>query len=380
MFGGEGMTLQIIAGRSGTGKTTYLMDEVSVKIKQNSKTYIFIVPDQMTFQMETSFLNKENLEGMLGTQIFSFSRLAWKILQETGGLSKTFLSQTGIEMVIRKAALDQRDKLKIFSRATSRKGFYAELANLFKEMKQEEVSIEDMVKSATNLSTSVNNKIHDISIIYQKYEELLADKFLENEDYLRLLAEKITESDYLNQTEIVIDGFTSFSQQELTVIGALMRKCDKVTVSLALNVPEIKHGLDEYSMFKASTEAYYALLELAKLNGINVEEDKFFLENKRAKTESLAFLANAWGHNKFMAFKEEPHNLSVHQANNRRAEIEGVAREIRQLTLNGYRYQDMAILTRNLGDYDVLCETVMESYNIPIFIDKKKSYVETPIY
>ncbi|EAH3807918.1 hypothetical protein D5003_07745, partial [Listeria monocytogenes] len=112
------MTLQIIAGRSGTGKTTYLMDEVSVKIKQNSKTYIFIVPDQMTFQMETSFLNKENLEGMLGTQIFSFSRLAWKILQETGGLSKTFLSQTGIEMVIRKAALDQRDKLKIFSRAT----------------------------------------------------------------------------------------------------------------------------------------------------------------------------------------------------------------------------------------------------------------------
>ncbi|EHL6253237.1 hypothetical protein KDR98_002948, partial [Listeria monocytogenes] len=53
------MTLQIIAGRSGTGKTTYLMDEVSVKIKQNSKTYIFIVPDQMTFQMETSFLNKE---------------------------------------------------------------------------------------------------------------------------------------------------------------------------------------------------------------------------------------------------------------------------------------------------------------------------------
>lgn len=58
MFGGEGMTLQIIAGRSGTGKTTYLMDEVSVKIKQNSKTYIFIVPDQMTFQMETSFFKQ----------------------------------------------------------------------------------------------------------------------------------------------------------------------------------------------------------------------------------------------------------------------------------------------------------------------------------
>ncbi|HBM4003941.1 TPA: helicase-exonuclease AddAB subunit AddB, partial [Listeria innocua] len=192
------MTLQIIAGKAGTGKTTHLMDEVGEKIKKTSKTYIFIVPDQMTFQMETSFLNKQNLAGMLGTQIFSFSRLAWKILQETGGLSKTFLSQTGIEMVIRKAALDQKDKLKIFSRATSKKGFYSELAKLFKEMKQEEISVDELEKSAANLSTSVSSKVHDISLIYQKYEELLAGKFLENEDYLRLLADKIIESDYLN--------------------------------------------------------------------------------------------------------------------------------------------------------------------------------------
>lgn len=378
MFGGEGMTLQIIAGKSGTGKTTHLMDEVGKKIKKTSKTYIFIVPDQMTFQMETSFLNKESLSGMLGTQIFSFSRLAWKILQETGGLSKTFLSQTGIEMVIRKAALDQKDKLKIFSKATSRKGFYSELAKLFKEMKQEEVSVADLENSAINMSKSVTNKIHDISLIYQKYEELLAGKFLENEDYLRLLADKIIESDYLNKTEIIIDGFTSFSKQELTVIEKLMEKCDKVTVSLTLNVPEIQKGLEEYSMFKQSTEAYFALLEMAKLNKISVESDKLFLENKRAKSDSLAFLADVWGNNKFVTFEEKPQDLAIHQANNRRAEIEGIAREIRQLTLNGYRYRDMAILTRNISDYDVLCETVMESFDIPIFIDKKRAMAKHP--
>lgn len=378
MFGGEGMTLQIIAGRSGTGKTTYLMNEVGEKIKQNSKTYIFIVPDQMTFQMETNFLNKENLAGMMGTQIFSFSRLAWKILQETGGLSKTFLSKTGIEMVIRKAALDQKEKLKVFSRATSRKGFYSELANLFKEMKQEEVSITDLEESAKMLPTSVNNKVHDISLIYQKYEELLAGKFLENEDYLKLLADKIAESDYLNQTEIIIDGFNSFSKQELTVIEKLMQKCDKLTISLTLNVPEIERGLEEFSMFRASTEAYYSLLETAKLNNIPVEEIKLLLENKRAKTPSLEFLANVWGQNKFASFQGEITNLNIHQANNKRAEIEGIAREIRELTSNGYRYKDIAILTRNLGDYDVLCETVMEDYNIPIFIDKKRTMAKHP--
>lgn len=32
----------------------------------------------------------------------------------------------------------------------------------------------------------------------------------------------------------------------------------------------------------------------------------------------------------------------------------------------------MVILIRNFGDYDVLCEIVMELYNIFIFIDKKR--------
>lgn len=378
MFGGEGMTFQIIAGRSGTGKTTYLMNEVGAKIRKNSKTYIFIVPDQMTFQMETNFLNKENLAGMMGTQIFSFSRLAWKILQETGGLSKTFLSKTGIEMVIRKAALEKKEELKVFSKATSRKGFYSELANLFKEMKQEKISMHDLEDSARTLPTSITNKVHDISLIYQKYEELLAGKFLENEDYLRLLAEKIMESEYLNNTEIIIDGFNSFSKQELAVIEKLMQKCDKVTVSLTLNVPNIREGLEEYSMFKASTEMYLALLEIAKLNNIDVEEAKLLSENKRARTPSLEFLANTWGQNKFAAFEGKVTNLNIHQANNRRSELEGIAREIRKLTSNGYRYKDIAILTRNLGDYDVLAETVMQSYDIPIFIDKKRVMAKHP--
>lgn len=98
----------------------------------------------------------------------------------------------------------------------------------------------------------------------------------------------------------------------MIVIGVLMWKCDKVIVFLVLNVFEIKYGLDEYSMFKVSMEVYYVLLELVKLNGINVEEDKFFLENKWVKIELLVFLVNVWGYNKFMVFKEEFYNLSVY--------------------------------------------------------------------
>lgn len=47
----------------------------------------------MTLQTETVFLEREGVPGLLDTQIFSFSRLAWRVLQESGGLARTFFDR-----------------------------------------------------------------------------------------------------------------------------------------------------------------------------------------------------------------------------------------------------------------------------------------------
>lgn len=68
------------------------------------------------------------------------------------------------------------------------------------------------------------------------------------------------------------------------------------------------------------------------------------------------------------------------QSVNRRAEIEGIAREIRRLVMEeGYRYKDIAVLMRNGNQYQGEMETIFYDYDIPYFIDQKRSMLNHPL-
>ena len=90
------MSLQFYIGKTGTGKTASILDEIRTKLAESPEgpSIIYIVPDQMTFQAELELINTPGLGGMIRTQVFSFSRLAWRILQETGGAGRRHLSKS----------------------------------------------------------------------------------------------------------------------------------------------------------------------------------------------------------------------------------------------------------------------------------------------
>ena len=64
-------------------------------------------------------------------------------------------------------------------------------------------------------------------------------------------------------------------------------------------------------------------------------------------------------------------SVTIHTAANLRAEVEGVAREIRRLVADeDYRYRDIAVLLRNGESYYDVMRTLFTDYNIPHFIDE----------
>ncbi|MDQ7860205.1 hypothetical protein RCO48_01540 [Peribacillus frigoritolerans] len=81
------MSLRFFTGKIGTGKTSNILDEIRSKLAEDPEgnPIIYLVPDQMTFLSEYKLIKTPGLAGMIRTQVFSFSRLAWRVLQETGG-------------------------------------------------------------------------------------------------------------------------------------------------------------------------------------------------------------------------------------------------------------------------------------------------------
>ena len=73
-------------------------------------------------------------------------------------------------------------------------------------------------------------------------------------------------------------------------------------------------------------------------------------------------------------------SVTISTAANLRAEVEGVAREIRKLVADEkYRYRDIAVLLRNGESYYDVMRTLFTDYNIPHFIDEKRPMSHHPL-
>lgn len=87
------MSLRIIYGTSGTGKSTYIFQEIAKKLneqnnkteKNNSNTYIKIItPEQFSFTLEQKLLKSTTSNSVLTAEVVTFNRMAYRILEEVG--------------------------------------------------------------------------------------------------------------------------------------------------------------------------------------------------------------------------------------------------------------------------------------------------------
>ncbi|WP_442599116.1 helicase-exonuclease AddAB subunit AddB [Neobacillus sp. D3-1R] len=383
------MSVRLLIGRSGTGKTTFCFNEMKshLKEKPEGNPIIYLVPDQMTFLSEYRLITGNDINGMIRGQVFSFSRLAWRVLQETGGISRQHLTSVGLNMLIRKIIEEKKADLKIFDKAADKNGFIEQMEQMLTEFKRyciqpNELSIKRETLSDKDPRTTrvLKDKLHDLELIYKSFEESLHQKYLDSEDYFRLLTEKAHESSFIQNAEVYIDGFDSFTPQEYMVIAALMKNCKRVTIALTLDEPFYQTPPDELHLFRLSGETCQTIYEIAHTEGIELENIVPFTKQKRWNNDSLRHLEAFFDTRPVVKF-EQKSNIHIGQAVNRRAEVEGVARQIKQLVSESpsYRYRDVAVLIRNGQEYQEILETVFADYDIPFFIDQKRTMLHHPL-
>src|SRR5699024_8367204 len=122
---GMRMGLRLLLGRAGTGKSGRPLDEIKEKLLADPQgpAIFYIVPDQMTFQQEYALYKDENIQVSIRVQVVSSSRLAWRVLQETGGGTRQFISSVGTQMMLRKIIEEKQTDWRVFQKALEKQGF-----------------------------------------------------------------------------------------------------------------------------------------------------------------------------------------------------------------------------------------------------------------
>src|SRR5690625_5101219 len=76
----------------------------------------------------------------------------------------------------------------------------------------------------------------------------------------------------------------------------------------------------------------------------------------------------------------QPTTIQLAEAVHPRAELEGVLQEILRLVREeNYRYRDMVIFVRDTSEYNDLIQTMFADYEVPIFIDEKRTMLNHPL-
>ncbi|MFQ3543819.1 helicase-exonuclease AddAB subunit AddB [Halobacillus rhizosphaerae] len=385
------MGIRFLLGRSGAGKSTRCLSEIENKLKEDPKgaSIIYMVPEQMTFQQEYALLKREGIEGTIRAQVFSFSRLAWRVLQETGGGTKKFISSTGVQMMLRKIVEERTSDWQVFQKAIEKQGFIEQLEGMINEFKRYRVTPErlheqmeamDRFVHTTSHEHGLRDKLDDLSYIYDRLVDSLREQYIDSEDQLQLLAEKIPAADFLDGADVYIDGFHSFTPQEFGIIEALLKKVKTVHVTLTTGLPEADEN-PELDLFHETKETFFNLKQLAADTEEEIEAVEV-LDHRTGKFEQRpAFLhLEEYFDTRPAPPYETETPIQIAEAVHPRAEVEGVAQEILRLVREeGYRYKDMALLMREPEVYHSLVETLFDDYDIPVFIDEKRTMLNHPV-
>lgn len=379
------MGVQFVLGRAGTGKTAFIHEQIRQKLKDDplGSPMILLVPEQASFQEEYALATLPDLDGVMGTQVLSFGRLAHRLLQELGDLTLVPVDDLGKHMVLRMLLERHKEELQMFGRSALQPGFASQLGRLISECKSYGVTF----THSENLdwgSANLNRKISDLRLIMNAYEAYLAEGYCDADDILNRVAVMVRDSAYIRQAEIFIDGFTGFTNQEMRLIEQLMMHARQVTIALCLDPAERHASVDELGLFHPSLRTYQALETMAREIGVVVSQPIVLAKPFRFESSPwLSHLEQAyfqWGDPGDAPKPEKNGEVSLLSAANRRAEVEAVALKILELAREeGYRWKDMAILLREIGTYADEIASVFADYGIPHFLDQKRTVLHHPL-
>lgn len=395
------MSLQFVLGRVNTPKRETLLDEVAEILHNDPDSNIFyLVPDHIKFESEMNVLdylhkhpyfNDREFMGMIQLQVFSFSRLAWYFLQNSAVFNHPQLTETGLTMLVRRILADIEEELTIYRGESHNSGFVAKITELLMELRSGQIDWEDLSYLDNQLEASPREenlrlKIQDIQLIYQAFMDALIGKYIEREDIMEALINKVNQND-MSHTYVFVEHFQRFNAQEQQLLLALMKQTKKVTVALTLDKKYTDAKPESHELFYTTGDTYYRLYQAARENGIPVLFDKVLTDIQSDHCSELDQLERFWVEtSQFSSVSQKGYPLKmggciqIWEAENKQAEVMHTATAIRDLIADGKaRFKDILVLARNMEEYTPIIHSLFERNDIPLFVDQADTMSGHPL-
>lgn len=363
------MSVRLIYGKSGSGKSEFIFNEIKNLINCGKKIYI-ITPEQFSFTAEKKLLETLGNKAVLNAEVLTFNRMSYRVASEVGGTAKTSISNPGKAMLIYNILCGKKSKLKFLGKSDENIEL---IIDQITEFKKHGVMIDDLTKMKDETNDNyLKLKIQDILQVYSDFENKIENRYIDENDNLTNLANQISEVSDFNNTLIYIDEFVGFTKQEYEIIKQLAYVANQVSISICSD--SINDSISpESDVFYSNKITISKIFDMVRDYELELDEPVYLDKSYRFKNKELQHLEKNLYAIPYKKYEEKSENIKLFLANNQYSEIENVAINIVKLVRNeNYRYRDISVITKGLDVYSNLVKVIFNKYQIPVFIDEKK--------
>ena len=230
-----------------------------------------IVPEQQTVMAEGLMARRLPPSAVLLFEVTNFTRLANTTFRALGGLSGEYCDSVKKSLIMWRTLTELSPTLQMTSGTREiNSGLVEQALSAVGQMQNlgihptELAAAADMegVRSDGRLAA----KLSDLAAIYSLYKKLLGERYADTGDDAEAMVKKLRETPaFLSDTDIFIEGFTSFTEPQYALIAIL---AERTNVSVALTLPK---GLEEAFEFSEVAECQRRLISSARGQGADIK-------------------------------------------------------------------------------------------------------------
>lgn len=337
------------------------MAALVVKSENEGRKNIIFCEDRLTLIAERALLAATG--GTFLSSVYTFARFLHRDAKNT-------VSKQGSVMAVANimARLENEKRLRIFNVQSSSRNNAKCIYETLAQFAASEITVETLQESAQLLPEgALKQKVLDLTDIYKEYAAFLEkEHYLDESKYLSLLPSALAETEDISKTNVFFVCYSSFTAQALKTVRSAA-----------------EHARNVFGIFCDGEEDIYThsarnsfLRECAKCGevkqiqaGVPLEGEAEFLRRG---------LYNPERHGKQM---QPTDKVRIFEADDKNAETEYVAVQILRAMQadNTLRYRDFALLAPDVKAYAQSIKHTFAQYEIPLFIDEKKSLGAHPL-
>ena len=339
------------------------------KCKEQNRVQYIIVPDRFSLSMEKLLMEKLNFVSCFDVHILSFSKLANLVLKNDK--TKKILNVLDATIITQYILKKHKDELKCFTKIPASTGFAQVLFDSISQLKSCQITPGMIRYSASKqLNENLKLKLFDIALVYELYENFLKDEFVDSNNKLKLLCEKMKISGIFENADVHFCNFLDLTNQNFDVLKEAI-KCSN-SLSITTIAPTNKQNNKDIYVSNLSER----VKEICEQ--IDVNHEIIDCENL------LDGQQNHILNNLFALEKDDKIfdkiDVELYSYNNKDEEVLFLSKRILNLLDCGVKLDDVCVICSDLNDYKNVIEQVFIKYNLPFWIDQNMVLDETEYF